>query len=129
MKILQVLALLCLLPFPAFALYEEEALSDPSLEARAAALEGEIRCRVCEGQSIRDSDSELAAGMRRLIRRELESGRSEAEIRALLEQRYGRDILLKPGLSAATVLLWGAPLIFLAIAGIVFAARKKDGAA
>ena len=99
---IRLLVLLCLLAAPALA-------AEPSIEERARALELQIRCVVCQSQSIADSDADLAADLRGLVRERLAAGDSEAEILAFLRGRYGDAILLRPPVDARTALLWFAP--------------------
>ena len=88
-------------------------LKDPALEARARALSTELRCLVCQNESIDDSDAELAHDIRVLVRERIAKGESNAEIRAFLVSRYGDFILLKPPFETSTLLLWfSAPLVF-----------------
>lgn len=111
---------------PAFALFEEEALADPVLESRALSLEGQLRCIVCDGQSIKDSDTEAAASMRVLIREQIKSGMSDEEVVNWLEIRYGEDVSLMPEIKPRNMLLWLAPLGFLLIGlGLAFRSFKK----
>ncbi|MGE4527086.1 MAG: cytochrome c-type biogenesis protein CcmH [Rhodospirillaceae bacterium] len=98
---------------PAFAFEPEERLPDPVLETRARALSKELRCVVCQNQSIDESDAELARAMRRLVRERLASGDSDAEVLAALQARYGDFIRLLPPLTVGTVLLWAAPVVLL----------------
>jgi cytochrome c-type biogenesis protein CcmH len=96
-------------------------LSDPALEARARALSAELRCMVCQNQSIDDSDAPLAADLRVLLRERIMAGDSDAEAIDFLVARYGEFILLKPRFAWHTVLLWGTPLAVFAIAVLVAA--------
>jgi cytochrome c-type biogenesis protein CcmH len=98
-----------------------DRLADPRLEARALALQRELRCVVCQGQSLDESNAPLAADLRRLIRTKLENGESDAQIEAYLVARYGDFILMKPPLEPETYLLWFGPLASVSI-GIVIAA-------
>jgi cytochrome c-type biogenesis protein CcmH len=88
-------------------------LADPALEARARALSEEMRCMVCQNQSIDDSDATLAHDIRVLIREGLAKGESDDTIREFLVSRYGDFILLKPPLQLNTLLLWGGPPLLL----------------
>lgn len=98
---------------PAFAFEPEERLADPVLETRARALSRELRCVVCQNQSIDESDAELAKAMRRLVRERLSAGDSDSEVLAALQARYGDFIRLLPPLTVGTVLLWAAPVVLL----------------
>jgi cytochrome c-type biogenesis protein CcmH len=116
-----VLALALLAAPAALAVLPSEVLDDPVLEARARALSAEIRCMVCQNQSIDDSDAPLAADLRVLVRERLAAGDSDAEVIDFLVARYGEFILLKPRFAWHTVWLWGAPLAVFAIAVLVAA--------
>ena len=122
------LALLALVvAAPALAVQPSEMLSDPSLEARARALSAQMRCLVCQNESIDDSEATLAKDIRLLIRERIVKGESNETIRDFLVSRYGDFILLKPPFRPETLLLWlGAPLT-LALGGlaIVLALRRK----
>lgn len=98
---------------PAGAVTPDEMLSDPVLEARARALSAELRCVVCQNQSIDDSDAPLAHDLRLLVRERLLAGDSDAEVKAYLVERYGTFVLLSPPLARNTVLLWLLPLTVL----------------
>lgn len=111
------LILLALLPAPSLALTPDELLDDPALEARARAISAELRCLVCQNQSIDDSDAPLAKDLRSLVREQLVAGKTDAEIMAFVVDRYGQFVLLKPRLTAETLLLWSAPFVVLLLAG------------
>jgi cytochrome c-type biogenesis protein CcmH len=106
-----------------------EVLDDPALEARARALSAELRCMVCQNQSIDDSDAPLAADLRVLVRERLTAGDSDAEVIGFLVARYGEFILLKPRFGWHTVALWGAPLAVFAAAVLVaaYGYRRRRG--
>ncbi len=95
-----------------------EMLDDPSQEARARALSAEIRCLVCQNQSIDDSNASLARDLRLLVREQIKAGKSDQAIRDFLVVRYGDFVLLKPPVRGATWLLWFGPLLVL-VAGAV----------
>jgi cytochrome c-type biogenesis protein CcmH len=123
-------ALFWLVAVPALAITSpDEMLRDPALEARARALGKELRCLVCQNQSIDDSNAELARDLRRLVRERLVAGDSDAEIRAFLVERYGDFVLLKPPVGPGTWLLWfGPPALLLVGAGLIavfFRARGR----
>ena len=99
------------------AYWSDRQLPDPKQEAEAQALMGELRCLVCQGQSIADSDAELAGDMRDLVRRRVAAGERPAAIRAWLIQRYGTWISYKPTAEPAAWPLWLAPLALLLIGG------------
>ncbi len=98
-------------------------LADPKQEAQAQALMDTIRCLVCQGQSIADSDADLAGDMRAMIRQRIQAGEKPAAIRAWLVRRYGSWVSYEPPLDRTTWLLWAAPLLFLAI-GVAVARRS-----
>lgn len=111
----------------ALAVEPGEMLADPKLEARARAVAAELRCLVCQNQSIDDSDAPLAKDLRIVIREKLKEGASDSDIRAFLVSRYGDFVLLRPPLKPETYLLWAAPLIALvAGAWAVFFAAKRS---
>ncbi len=101
----------------AFAVEPEEVLEDPALEARARAISQELRCVVCQNQSIDDSNAPLAKDMRMLVRERIQRGDSDDEVRAFLVQRYGNFVLLRPPLQLDTLALWLSPFLFLAVGG------------
>ena len=94
-------------------------LRDPTQEAQARSLMVELRCLVCQGQSIADSDADMAGDMRALVRDRVRRGEPPAAIRRWLIQRYGDYVTYDPPLSGATALLWGTPLALLAIGALV----------
>ena len=95
-------------------------LSDPAQEAKAKALMETLRCLVCQGQSIADSDADMAASMRALVRQRIAAGEAPASIRAWLVARYGDYVTYDPPLSALTWPLWLAPLVLLGL-GVLLA--------
>ena len=110
---------------PAFALTPDELLKDPALEGRARLLSAELRCLVCQNQSIDDSDAPLAKDLRALIREQLMTGKSDAEIMDFVVARYGEYVLLKPPLHVSTMLLWTTPFAVLLIAGTALFLRRR----
>ncbi len=110
---------------PAFALSPDELLKDPALEARARAISADLRCLVCQNQSIDDSDAPLAKDLRTLVREQLVQGKSDAEIMDFVVARYGEYVLLKPRLTPGTLLLWGTPFAVLLIAGAALVLRRR----
>ncbi len=94
-----------------------ETFSDPAMEARARHLQQQLRCLVCQGQSIDESDAALAGDLRQRVRELMAEGRSDQEIRDYLKARYGDFILMKPPVEPATWLLWLAPFLVLGAAG------------
>jgi len=113
---------------PAYAVEPGEALADPALEARARDLSVDLRCLVCQNQSIDDSHAPLAKDLRLLVRERLAAGDSDEQVRTYLVQRYGDFVLLKPPLRIGTLLLWGAPLMVLLAGafGLVIASRRRN---
>src|SRR6266404_920800 len=111
---------------PAIALGPDEVLSDPALEARARSLSKELRCMVCQNQSIDDSDAPLARDLRILVRERLQAGDSDQRVIDFLVARYGEFVLLKPRFSAHTALLWLGPATILLIGtiGLLMVARR-----
>jgi cytochrome c-type biogenesis protein CcmH len=98
---------------PAFAVLPGEQLADPKLEARARAISQELRCVVCQNQTIDDSDATLAHDLRVIVRERLSTGDTDEQVKAYIVHRYGAYVLLKPPLEPATVLLWFGPLAVL----------------
>jgi cytochrome c-type biogenesis protein CcmH len=125
------LVLLLALPLAAEAVQPDEILADATLETRARALSTELRCMVCQNESIDDSHADLARDLRLLVRERLKAGDSDAAIRTYLVQRYGDFILLKPRFKLSTVLLWSAPVLVLLLGGgaIVLAMRRRTSPA
>jgi len=105
-----------------------ERLSDPAQEARARDLFKEVRCLVCQNESIDDSEAQLAGDLRRIVREQVKAGRSDREIRAFLVQRYGEFVLLKPRFSAGNAALWLAPVGVLLVGGglLVGLLRRRE---
>ena len=111
----------------ALAVQPDEVLADKALEARARALSTELRCLVCQNQSIDDSNAPLARDLRLIVREKLVAGESEDAILAFLVARYGEFVLLKPRFTMATALLWLGPFLVLLAGGIgiVLLARRR----
>ncbi|OWV88094.1 cytochrome C [Rhizobium sp. R635] len=125
-RLLLILALL-LTAAPAFAVNPDEVLADPALEARARTLSAELRCMVCQNQSIDDSNAELAKDLRLLVRQRISDGDSDEAVLNYIVSRYGEFVLLKPRLNVKTVLLWGTPVLLVLAGGVsllVFARRR-----
>ena len=106
------------------------ALSNPAMEARARALQKELRCVVCQGESVDESNAPIAADIRKLIRERIAAGDSDSQIKDYLVSRYGDFVLMKPPLEPNTVLLWFGPAAVLLIgAGVaataVMRARRR----
>ena len=114
MRRLAVVLLVLFLGAPALAVQPDEILKDPALEARARALSQELRCMVCQNQSIDDSDAPLAKDLRVLVRERLKQGESDGQVIDFLVARYGEFVLLRPRLNVRTALLWlGPPAVLL----------------
>jgi cytochrome c-type biogenesis protein CcmH len=115
---------------PVLAVQPDEMLSDRALEARARTLSRELRCMVCQNQSIDDSDAPLARDLRILVRERLQAGDSDVDVLEFLTARYGDFVLLKPRFAWHTALLWIAPPMLLiagAIALLVNTRRRRGG--
>jgi len=102
-----------------------ERLADPVLEARAKALFPQIRCMVCQNESIDDSQADLAADLRKIVREEVAAGHSDAEVRTYLVQRYGEYVMLKPAFSLTNGALWVTPFAIVFLGLIAFFLRKS----
>lgn len=114
-----VVAALLLHVTPSLAVQPDEVLPDATLEQRARHLSRELRCMVCQNQSIDDSDAPLARDLRLLVRERLKAGDSDQQVLDFLTVRYGDFVLLRPPLNWRTALLWGMPLGTLVVGGIV----------
>ncbi|MGA2891505.1 MAG: cytochrome c-type biogenesis protein [Xanthobacteraceae bacterium] len=115
---------------PLWAVEPDEMLSDPALEARARALSQDLRCMVCQNESIDDSHAPLAHDLRVLVRERITAGDSDAQVINFLVARYGEFVLLKPRLSWHTAALWGLPpaMVLFGIVILVIAARRRADA-
>ena len=126
LKLLLLLPLFALLAGPALAVQPDEVMKDPALETRARALSGELRCLVCQNESIDDSEAPLARDIRVLIRERIGKGESNDSVRAYLVSRYGDFILLKPPFKPETLLLWLSPVLVLVLgAGAALFAHRR----
>lgn len=127
-----VLGMVCalLVAGPVAAVLPEEQMSDPALEARARDISRELRCVVCQNQSIDDSDAPLAADLRAIVRERLAAGDTDEEVMAFIVARYGSFVLLKPPIDLQTILLWSAPLVVLIPGGLAlfFYLRRRGRA-
>jgi len=121
-----VLCVMLLTP-AAHAVTPDEMLKDPALEARARNLSQELRCMVCQNQSIDDSEAPLAHDLRVLVRDRLKAGDSDHQVLDYLVARYGEFVLLKPRFEPRTLLLWGLPPLALlaGLAGLLVALRRR----
>ncbi len=123
------LLVLVLLAGPALGVSgPDEMLPDAALEARARTLGKELRCLVCQNQSIDDSNADLAKDLRRVVRERLVAGDSNPQVIAFVTQRYGDFVLLRPPVKPATWLLWFGPAAVLAAGGVLVAAYFRGRA-
>jgi cytochrome c-type biogenesis protein CcmH len=129
---IRVLALLWMLLIApaAHAVLPQERLEDPALEARAREISREVRCQVCQNQSIDDSNAPLAADLRRVVRDRLKAGDTEAQVFTYLTQRYGDYVLLRPPLRTDTLILWFGPagVLLIAAAALAIGIRRRRAA-
>jgi cytochrome c-type biogenesis protein CcmH len=119
------------LPGPAFGQAEEVAKPDPIVESRLKALGEELRCLVCQNQTIADSSAPLALDLRNQIRTQIAQGRSDSQIRDYMVERYGDFVLYRPPLKATTALLWVGPFALVAVGVGIFlltVRRRRAGA-
>lgn len=114
-----------LLPLPARAVQPDEVLSDPKLEQRARAISSELRCLVCQNQSIDDSDAPLARDLRLLVRERLRAGDTDGEVIDFIVDRYGEFVLLRPRFEPQTYVLWLAPPLILCLAALLIIAAYR----
>lgn len=128
--VLQLVALVFMLlaSTPLKAVQPDEMLSNTALEARARALSQQLRCMVCQNESIDDSEAPLAHDLRVLVRERLKAGDSDAQVLDFLVARYGEFVLLRPRLSWHTAALWGFPLavVLTGILMLVVVARRRS---
>ena len=105
----------------------EKRLPDAQEEARAQAIMTEIRCLVCQSESIANSNADLAADLRQVVRERVAAGDSASEVKSYLQDRYGDWVLLEPPFKTKTLLLWLAPVLFLIIGAVILAigARRR----
>jgi cytochrome c-type biogenesis protein CcmH len=129
-RFLAIACVLAALGLPAaHAVLPDEVMSDPAKEVRARNLSRELRCMVCQNQSIDDSDAELARDLRLLVRDRLKAGDSDGEVLAYVVSRYGEFVLLKPRFNLRNALLWGTPVLLIGAGGLFLwrAARRRSG--
>lgn len=126
MKRILLILFVALAVTPAWAVQPDEILKDQALEARARALSGQLRCLVCQNQSIDDSDATLARDLRLLIREHLTGGESDQQVMDFIVARYGDYVLLNPRLTGETLLLWGTPFAVLLVAGMALILRRRN---
>jgi cytochrome c-type biogenesis protein CcmH len=106
-------ALLLAGAFPALAIDTEKAFDDPALQARYEQINRELRCLVCQNQTIADSNATLAQDLRREVREMIAAGQTDAQIREFMIERYGDFVLYRPRMTASNFLLWAAPVLLL----------------
>ncbi|WP_020398436.1 cytochrome c-type biogenesis protein [Kordiimonas gwangyangensis] len=104
---------------------DEKPLEDPVKEAMARELMKDIRCLVCQNQSIEDSNADLARDLRQIVRERIAMGDSPENVRAYLVDRYGDWVLLEPPVKPQTYFLWASPFLFLALVAVAVARRRK----
>jgi len=128
MRLLPALALLLALTGPVFAVDPSERLADPALEERARQISEELRCLVCQNQSIDASDAQLAKDLRLIVRERIAAGDSDDAVRDFLVERYGEFVLLRPRAHGVGLLLWSLPfaLLLVAGAGLFVAFRRRS---
>ena len=129
-----VLALLLAFAAPAFAPAfavdsPREMLPDPAQETRAEAIGQELRCLVCQNESIEDSSADLARDLRKIVRQRVAAGEGDKQVVAWMVERYGNFVRLKPPFDAQTLLLWGSPVLALAAGAVAVAATRRRPAA
>jgi len=112
---------------PAFAVQPDEILPDAKLEQRARTISANLRCLVCQNQSIDDSDASLAKDLRLLVRDRLKAGDTDQQVKDFLVARYGNFVLLKPPFEWDTLLLWLSPFAILALGGAAILAARRKG--
>ena len=127
-RLLAVILLLATLAPPAIAVQPDEVLQDAALEKRARELSAQMRCLVCQNQSIDDSDAPLAKDLRVLIRERLVAGDSNTQVVDYLVSRYGEFVLLKPRLNANTIALWAGPFLILLFGAFVVWRQRRSTA-
>lgn len=121
--------LIALMAMPAFAVQPDEVLDDPALEARARVISKELRCPVCQNESIDESHAEVARDLRMLVRERVSAGDSNDEALSFIVARYGEFVLLNPSAKGSTLILWLAGPAMLLIGGIGAAAYLRGRAA
>jgi cytochrome c-type biogenesis protein CcmH len=126
-RVVLIACLFLVSPLAARAVQPDEIMANPKLEARARNLSAQLRCMVCQNESIDESNADLARDLRLLVRERLASGDSDDQIRSFLVHRYGDFILLKPPFKPETFLLWTGPFLILLAGGIfIFLSRRRQ---
>ena len=126
MRRLPVLAVALAMSWTAFAIDTGVAFDDPEMQARYENIIAEVRCLVCQNQTIKDSNVFLASDLRREIRRMMTEGMSDAEIGDFLVARYGEFVLYNPRKSGKTLILWITPALLIGVGGIVIVRVVRD---
>ena len=103
-----------------------ERLADPAQEAKARAIFRDVRCLVCQNESIDDSEADLAHDLRQIVREQVKAGKSEGEIKAFLTDRYGEFVLLTPSFSAGNLALWGGPFLVVLAGAVLLFVRLRN---
>lgn len=103
-----------------------ERLPDPGREARARAIMQDVRCLVCQNESIDDSEAELARDLRHVVREQVQAGRSDAQIKQYLTDRYGQFVLLRPTFDPANLVLWLGPFLVVALGVVLLVGRLRN---
>lgn len=122
-KVVLVIALVCALSLPAAAVQPDEILPDAAMEARARSISKQLRCLVCQGEDIDESNADLARDLRILVRERLKAGDGDDQVLDFVQRRYGDYVLMKPPLAPRTGLLWLTPVLVL-LGGFVFVWRQ-----
>lgn len=122
-KLLLAAVFVCALSLPALAVQPDEILSDPALEARARSISKQLRCLVCQGEDIDESNAELARDLRILVRERLKAGETDAQVLDFVQRRYGDYVLMKPPLAPRTWVLWMTPALVL-LGGFAYVWRQ-----
>ena len=126
MRLRAVLAALAGVACLAAASDPSERLPDPDQEAQAREIFKDVRCMVCQNESIDDSEADLARDLRQVVREQVKAGRSEAQIKRFLTERYGEFVLLTPSFSAANLALWGGPLLVVLLGMFLLFRRLRN---
>jgi cytochrome c-type biogenesis protein CcmH len=103
-----------------------ERLRDPAQEARARGIMRDVRCLVCQNESIDDSEADLARDLRQIVREQVKAGKTDAEIKRFLTDRYGEFVLLKPRFSAGNLALWGGPFVVVGLGVVLLFTRLRN---
>lgn len=129
MRVRAVLAAIAAVLCMAAAADPSERLPDPAQEARARHIFEQVRCLVCQNESIDDSEAELARDLRGIVRDQVRQGRSDDQIKHFLVDRYGEFVLMRPTFSAGNAALWLGPFLVVALGGILLVVRLRNRAA